>query len=454
MTSGVSVVPLLGGFIFIMKISYYGEDGIEQTKPSKFITLEELVLMVRNNPNVGFYEHLRNLRITDKTQYDKLKKSLPFITPHIEAVGRKLKDDFFNKNFRSFTQIMYFDIDNVEDVINEKQRIINQYGDFVSFVCISPSGRGISIIIQIENELTKENFEMIWYSIRLNEFKDENIDPDATGIGRTMFLSYDPDVYYNPNVSLAVDFNIDEKVGNQYYSMGVIETNNVNSHISNTNTITKRKYKIYEVNQILKVLATSTPVHVDNDIVEINEVDYINMYIPRTITQGRRHSTFYRMIHSLFYLNPDVEIDYIYSYIWLINNCFTLPRLDKIELHRHFNSVVDQIHRTHIVYVNPKKRRVHWNKKSCYLSSIQKQLITKRITGLYTRNKNQNDVLEAINKLKEDGKKVTNLAIKEITGKDIKTIRNYRDKPLIDMEVEIKVILDEFIPSYPQKQCA
>lgn len=437
-----------------MKFSFYEEGGIEQTKPNRFITLEELFLMVRNNPNVGFYENLRNLRITDKTQYDKLKKTLPFITPHVEAIGRKLSDDYFDINFRSFSNLMYFDIDDVENVHIEKHRIINQYSDFVSFVCISPSGRGITIIIQIENELTRDNFDMLWLSIRMNEFKDENIDMKATGIGRTMFISSDQDVYYNPHVSLAVDFTIDEKVGNHYNSVGEVETNNVNSHISNINTITKRKYKIYEVNEILQVLNTCTPVHVDNEIVDLKEVDYISMYIPRNIIQGRRHSTFYRMIHSLFYLNPIIEIDYIYSYMWLINNCFTTPRLEKEELHRHFNSVVDQIHRNQFVYINLEKRRIHWNKNFQFNKTINKGTLANRLVGLYTRTKNQNSVLEAIDRLQVEGKKITNKAIKEITGKDIKTIRNYRDKPLIDMGVEIKVILDEMIPNNLYKICA
>jgi hypothetical protein len=437
-----------------MKFSLYEEGGIEQTKPNRCITLEELFLMVRNNPNVGFYENLRNLRITDREQYDKLKKTLPFITPHVETNGRRLSSDYFDINFRSFSNLMYFDMDNVEDILNVKQRIIKQYGDFVSFVCISPSGKGISIIIQIENEITKDNFEMIWYSIRLNELKDEKIDSKATGIGRPMFISYDPDVYFNPSATLAVDFTMDEKVGKHYNSVEVFDTINVNSHISNINTITKRKYKIYEVNEILQVLNTCTPVHVDNEIVDVKEVDYISMYIPRNICQGKRHSTFYRMIHSLFYLNPIIEIDYIYSYMWLINNCFTTPRLDKEELHRHFNSVVDQIHRTQFVYINLEKRRIHWNRNFQFNKTINKGTLANRLVGLYTRSKNQNSVFEAIDRLGAEGKKITNKAIKEITGKDIKTIRNYRDKPLIDMEVEIKIILDEMIPNNLYKICA
>ena len=439
-----------------MKISYYNEGGInKQKQPIKYITLEEFVLLVKNNPNIGFYENLRNLSITDKEQYDKLKKTLPFITPHVEAIGRKLSGDYFDINFRSFTQLMYFDIDNVENVQSEKQRIINRYGDFVSFVCVSPSGLGITIIIQIENELTRDNFEMIWSSIRINEFKDENIDTKATGIGRTMFISSDKDVYYNPNVSLAVDFTMDEKVGNHTNSLGVKITNYVNSHISNTNTITKKKYRSYSINEILNTIVTSTPVEVDNEIVDVNEVvDYVSMYIPRIIVDGKKRSTYLIMIHQLFHLNPDLQIDIIYSYIWFINNNFAKPRMEKSQLLRHFNNVVDEIHKTKMVSVNYKTRSIHWNRNCQFLHCIDKMTISKRLVGLHTRYKNQNSVFEAIDRLGVEGKKITNKAIKEITGKDIKTIRNYRDKPLIDMEVEIKVILDDLIPQNPNNMCA
>jgi hypothetical protein len=456
LASVVCVRPTSSEVSFYMNISYYNEGGINlQKQPIKYITLEEFVLLVKNNPNIGFYEHLRNLKITDKEQYDKLKKTLPFITPHVEAIGRKLSGDYYDINFRSFTQLMYFDIDDVENVHKEKQRIINQYGDFVSFVCISPSGRGISIIIQIENELTRVNFDMLWLSIRMNEFKDENIDMKATGIGRTMFISSDQDVYYNPNVSLAVDFTMDEKVGNHTNSLGVKFTNYINSHISNSNTITKKKYRSYSINEILNTIVTSTPVDVDNEIVDVREVeDYVSMYIPRIIVDGKKRSTYLIMIHQLFHLNPDLQIDIIYSYIWFINNNFAKPRMEKSQLLRHFNNVVDEIHKTKMVSVNYRTRSIHWNRNCQFLSCIDKMTIAKRLVGLHTRYKNQNSVFEAIDRLGVEGKKITNKAIKEITGKDIKTIRNYRDKPLIDLEVEIKVILEELIPQNPINMCA
>jgi hypothetical protein len=291
--------------------------------------------------------------------------------------------------------------------------------------------------------------------IRINEFKDENIDTKASGIGRTMFISSDQDVYYNPDVSLAVNFTMDEKVGNHTNSSGVKFTNYVNSHISNTNTITRKKYKSYSINEILKTIVTSTPVDVDNEIVDVKEVvDYVSMYIPRTIIDDKKRKTYLIMIHQLFHLNPDLQIDIIYSYIWFINNVFANPRMEKSQLLRHFNNVVDEIHKTKIVSVNYKTRRIHWNKNCQFLHCIDKMTIAKRLVGLHTRYKNQNSVFEAIDRLGVEGKKITNKAIKELTGKDIKTIRNYRDKPLIDMEVEIKVILDDLIPQNPNNMCA
>lgn len=438
-----------------MKITYYEEGGVNEIKePLCYITLEELSMRVKYNPNVRLYKSLREWRITDKDRYDNEKRKLPYISPHVETIGRRLSDEDYEINFRSFTQLMYFDIDDVENVEKEKQRIINQYKDIVSFVCISPSGRGITIIIQIENEITKDNFSMIWNSIRLNEFREEKVDTKATGIGRLMFLSYDPNVYFNPQATLSIDFTMDENVGNQYNTVGVKFSINLNSHILNSNTITKRKYRIYHIKEVLKVIKTTTQVEVESELVDIKEVEYAKMYIPRIIPKGKRHLTFFSMINYLLHLNPTIELDYIFSYMWLINNYFTSPKLDTKELLRHFNSTVEQIHRNQIVYIKFKTRRIHWNYNCCYLNSVDKELIAKRLLGLYTRYKNHIRVSEAIDRLVVEGKKITNNAIKDITGMDVKTIRNYRDKPSINLELEKTFILEELIPQKPNNMCA
>ena len=160
-----------------MNITYY--EGIKSKTPSRYLNLQEVYEFIKTSPNIGLIETIRHLKSNNDNYYRELKLKLPVITPHVEATARKLAGDEFDKHLKSFTQLMYFDIDNLSNVHEEKQRIINQYKDFVTMVCISPSGSGISIFIQIENEFTKENFNPIWNSIRMKELEGEDIDVKA-----------------------------------------------------------------------------------------------------------------------------------------------------------------------------------------------------------------------------------------------------------------------------------
>jgi hypothetical protein len=434
-----------------MNITFY--DGIKSKNPSRYLTLQEVYEFIKTSPNVGLIETIRHLKSKNDSHYRELKLRLPIITPHVESTARKLAGDEFDKNLKSFTQLMYFDIDNVHKVHEEKERIINRYKDFVTMVCISPSGAGISIFIQIENELTKENFNPIWNSIRMNELAGEDIDVKANGIARTMFLSSDPDLYFNPNVTLAVDFEVEEEQGTDPNTCRILN-NNINSHFSGNNTITKNSYHLYDIDYVLNLINTTTHVEVDNHIVDVKEVPYVALYIPKMIIEGRRHSTLYSMIHHLFYLNPKLEIDVIYSYVWFVNNVFVRPKLDKHDLIRHFNNVVNQIHSSSIVYVNYRKRRIHFNKNCWFLTSNDKMLLAKKLTGVYKRYHNKQKIVDAIQKLEMEKLKVTNVAIKQLTGMDVKTIRNHRRSDDIDLEYEISSIIDEFSPINPTRLSA
>ena len=434
-----------------MNITFY--DGIKSKNPSRYLTLQEVYEFIKTSPNVGLIETIRHLKSNKDNYYRELKVRLPIITPHVEATTRKLVGDEFDKNLKSFTQLMYFDIDNVQNVHEEKQRIINQHKDFVKMVCISPSGAGISIFIQIENELTKQNFNPIWNSIRMNELAGEDIDVKANGIARTMFLSSDPDVYFNPDATLSVDFEVVEEQGTDPNTCR-ITNNNINSHFSSTNTITKNIYHLYGIDYVLNLINTTTQVEVDNHIVDVKEVSYVALYIPKMITEGNRHSTLYSMIHHLFYLNPELEIDIIYSYVWFVNNVFVRPKLDKHDVLRHFNNVVNQIHSSSLVYVNYRKRRIHFNKNCWYLTSNDKMILAKKLTGVYKRHHNKQRVNDAIQKLENEKKKITNVAIKQITGMDVKTIRNHRKSSDIDLELEISSIIEEFSSFNPTQLSA
>lgn len=424
-----------------MNITFY--EGIKSKNPSRYLNLQGVYEFIKTSPNAGLIETIRNLKSNKDSFYLDLKLRLPIITPHVEAKARKLSGAEFDKNLKSFTQIMYFDIDNVQDVHFEKQRIINQYKDFVSLVCISPSGVGISILIRIENELTKDNFNEIWNSIRMNELADERIDIKANGIARTMFLSSDPDVYFNPNASLAVDYI--EKVGNELIC--IFNSNNtsiVNSHISNS-IITKSKYKIYDIDFVLKQVKTRTAVEVENRILDFKEVDYKAIYIPKIIEKGKRHKVLTSMIVILYNLNLDIELDIIFSYIWYVNNVFVAPKLEVQDLLQHFNYIINKLNFEDSSDWFKKTKRIHFNKDCWYINSSEKVVLAKKINGLYRRYSNQQKIYKAIEILNLEGNKITNLAIQKITNYDIKTIRHHLKSEMIDFDYEFNLIMERFL---------
>ena len=101
--------------------------GIKNTQLDRYITFEELHQLIQNGSHKGHVETIRLLKSNDDDYYKSLKETLPYITPHVKVKLRNLSDEVFDKNFICTTGFMYFDIDNVPDILNEKQRIINKY---------------------------------------------------------------------------------------------------------------------------------------------------------------------------------------------------------------------------------------------------------------------------------------------------------------------------------------
>jgi hypothetical protein len=171
----------------------------------------------------------------------------------------------------------------------------------------------------------------------MNELAGEDIVVKANGIARTMFLSSDPDVYFNPDATLSVDFEVVEEQGTDLNTCRRTN-NNINSHFSGNNTITKNSYHLYDIDYVLNLINTATHVEVHNHIVDVKEVPYVALYIPKMITEGRRHSTLYSMIHHLFYLNPKLEIDG-----QRINQTYKKSSIDQIN--------IETLTKDHLVYL-------------------------------------------------------------------------------------------------------
>jgi len=86
----------------------YFKGGIQDKYFNRHIDLPSLVKLIKNNPEKLKIEKVRELRRIGK-DYDKLKKSLPNVTPNCLLKVRKLKDADYNLIAPS--SYIYFDID-------------------------------------------------------------------------------------------------------------------------------------------------------------------------------------------------------------------------------------------------------------------------------------------------------------------------------------------------------
>ncbi len=413
--------------------------GIRYTKPNRKIDLQQLYQLILNGAHRGQIETIRHLKQKGDNYYKTLKESLFYITPHVVVKERKLSDEHFTENFICFTGFLYFDLDNVKNVLQEKQRIIDQYGNQVALVCLSPSGAGLTILVRVSNEITKGTFQFIWNKVRTTVLKHEKVDPNATGIGRAMFISYDPDVFVNYESIVDVDMK-DVKIGNQPISYSSLY-NSLDSDLSKSNNKEKyKRYHVYNLDQILANIITKTIVPISNRVVEFKEVEVLDeIRIMFKIRDDYKHAFFYRIIHQLYYLNKDVELDYIYSYLFFINNNKTTERMRTKELVRFFNSVIDNINRTGEYHIETRIKRVHFNPDNKELSGDEKKTIASVINGFFTRWETRKKIDSAIELLNVQNIKPTNRAVAKLIGMSVDTIGDRKKDPPIDMDYEVSL---------------
>lgn len=402
--------------------------------------------MVKDDYLIEEFNNIRNLRINGNDDYKILKRDLPYITPSVIVRKRKLKTATeIQDNLIQFTGYFYFDIDkfpNDYSVFSYKEYIIARYGDVVSFVSLSSSLGGVSILIKITNEVTVNNFQNLWDTIRLTILKEEEVDTNCQGIGRAMIQSYDKELYVNYDNCITLDLNIDnkEKIGIDPIVCTVY--NKVNPHLFNQcNKLDPStfKYKVYNIDEVMATLKTKTIVPVLNPVVEFREEEIIESYIPKVIIDGKKHKTYYVYIHQWYYLNQDIPIDYIYSKLFYVNNVYAKPRMEVKELSRFFTFVIGKIKETGKINVKTQNRWVHWNQENKGLTSKEKLKIAKALTGAFKRHTTINKIQEAKKQLELEGKKITNRAIANMIQMDISTVgKRINDEP-VDMDYEVSL---------------
>lgn len=124
--------------------------------------------------------------------YDEYKACVPCITPNF--LYRNTHEDI---NIIRPTGLLYIDIDpkkgqpfDFDPKILDKSKIYSYFKTF--------SGIGYGILVKVEG-LTKENFKDTFHAICQDLGISQYFDKNARKASQYLALSYDPDVYFNPD---------------------------------------------------------------------------------------------------------------------------------------------------------------------------------------------------------------------------------------------------------------
>lgn len=146
---------------------------LEQIKTNKEI--ESKINIIRNE--------------TDKSKRNILKEKLPCFT---------LSGLFKEKNDSGLLQhsnLICMDLDDVEDVKYCKTELIKDPYTFACF--LSASGKGLAVIVKIDGTKHRESFDgLAEYYYNLYSLI---VDPACKNLSRLRFMSFDPELYHNPD---------------------------------------------------------------------------------------------------------------------------------------------------------------------------------------------------------------------------------------------------------------
>lgn len=172
-------------------ISYYAN---KESKISKQVQLGEVFESIKTGD--GIKDKIEQIRsLTDKSQRDKLKGTLPMVT-FSGLFGESRKKE----HIAHYSELICIDIDNLKEL--QHKRIEIQADQFTYALFLSPSGNGLKVLIKVQGQ--KENHLLLFENIKKyykNNFNVE-IDRSCKDISRGAFLSFDPEIFINSNSSV------------------------------------------------------------------------------------------------------------------------------------------------------------------------------------------------------------------------------------------------------------
>jgi len=161
--------------------------------PASNLELEQIVDLIKSDDYMLIVQAIRALNT--KKEQNAVKKELPYVTFSGSFLPSRAENNLVNHS-----GLMSLDFDDVENL--EETRIQLQSDPYVRLCFVSPRGNGLKTLIQIrpcDAEKHKEFFYDLSQYFQQNYSCAPSVDKSCCDVSRACFLSWDPDVYYNPD---------------------------------------------------------------------------------------------------------------------------------------------------------------------------------------------------------------------------------------------------------------
>lgn len=173
----------------------------------RYLTLEEVYESIKLGEYRESIEQIRKQKSMGNLNLsNQIKNDLPAIT--ISGNFNQMKNRS-KENLVKYYGLAVFDIDKLytEEMVKEIfAKIISFEETLMAFV--SPSGLGIKFIIATNNKQPKEHSRFYQkLAFYYQDILEVPLDIKTCDVSRLCFLSYDPNIYYNPN---SIIFNVNE----------------------------------------------------------------------------------------------------------------------------------------------------------------------------------------------------------------------------------------------------
>jgi len=177
------------------KFQYYAGD-IKKSKPLGFIDINTFILKLYS-PSIKIKNQIDAVAKASKEKNNKLKiklkEKLFAFTPCAIVKDRRKYD-----NILSFTGFAVLDFDKIDNAIEFKKFIFDKY-DFIFAVWLSPSKKGIKVLVNIPIVKNVDEFKSYFWGLAKEFNKYKGFDTTAQNPLLPLFISYDYDLLCNYN---------------------------------------------------------------------------------------------------------------------------------------------------------------------------------------------------------------------------------------------------------------